>query len=373
MTGKKPREFTIIVKPTTRCNLQCSYCYVDPDEELMNMDEQTLQNLLFQSPSLVESNGKVRILWHGGEPLLVGLTFYRKALAIEKEVQEEYGVKIENSMQSNITLVDDDVARFIKEHNIHVGTSIDGPAHLHDITRKYPDGRGSFNKVMEGVENLKRNGVNFGAICVLNKTNKDHIREIYEFYKSIGLGLKLNPLILSKRVKANKESLGITSEDYLQALKELFNLWYYDPQPTIYVETIGHEIIEPILVGRCGLCSYGSTSCQEHFVSVYPNGDVYPCGRFGGKDEFLFGNINNTDFSTILKSEKRKPFLERTERLEECKSCSVKSLCNGGCPHNAYEEFGTVLARDPYCSARRGIINYVKEKIKPDLEIARVK
>jgi len=170
-----------------------------------------------------------------------------------------------------------------------------------------------------------------------------------------------------------KENLGITAKDYLQALKELFNLWYYDPKPTIFVDTIGHEIIESILTGRCGVCSYGVTSCQEHFISVYPNGDVYPCGRFGEKEEFLYGNINKDDFNTILKSEKRKLFLERAERLEECKSCPEKKLCNGGCPHNAYEEFGTIFERDPYCVSRKEILKYVREKIKPDLEIARVR
>jgi uncharacterized protein len=371
MLNETRRNFTVITKPTTRCNLSCSYCYVDPDEELMDMDYRTLQNFIFSLPDLVERGSKANILWHGGEPLLMKKDFYKTALKMEDEVQKRTGIIIENSMQSNATLVDWEMAKFLHYNNINVGTSLDGPEHIHNRTRKYANGRGSFKEVARGLDNLIRVGANPGAICVLNKNNKDSIPEIYRFYKAINIDLKLNPLINSKRVHDNSKILGITPTDYLAATEQLFKLWYNDPKPTIRVN-LGNEVIEPILTERSGLCCYDQVSCQESFFSVDPNGDVYPCGRFGEKDQFLYGNINKDSMQAILGSEKRKPFLERKEKLDGCKSCSEVKICNGGCPHNAFMEYGTIDAKDPYCTSRIGIVSYVRDIIMKDLEKARV-
>lgn len=364
-------RFTIITKPTTRCNLSCDYCYAEPDEEQMTMNEKTLQNFLFQTPSLIRQNEKIEILWHGGEPLLMGIDFFKKAVKIESEIEEDYNIGFDNTMQSNLTLLDSNTAKFLKENGFHVGTSIDGPEYLHNIARKYPNGKGSFEDVMKGVMNLRKEGERIGAICVLNRTNKDNIKEIYQFFKSIKMGFKLNPLINSDRVKDKTGVLGITSEDYFNSLIELFQIWYFDANSSISVDTLSKEIMEPILTGHSCPCSYSEHSCQEDFFSIDPDGNIYPCGRFGEKAEFLYGNVNRTDLKEIMKSGKRKMFLDRFKKLDDCRSCPEVKLCNGGCPHNAYMEYGTINRKDPYCSSRKESIRYIREVIKRELEKAK--
>lgn len=362
----QPRRFTIIVKPTTACNLACSYCYVDPDEEKLSMNEKTLTSLISKTPNLVTRGGEVRIIWHGGEPMLMGVQFYKKALELEESVQKQDGITITNSMQSNLTLVDEEFARFLGENEFRVGTSIDGPRELHNKTRAKPRGAGSFDDVLKGLDIMKRYQNCIGAICVLTKYNRDHVEEIYNLFKALGMGFKLNPLINSARVR-RRTDLGISATDYFNALRQLFDIWYNDTNPAIHVNTLGDEVIESLLAGYDNLCCYGERDCQEKFFSIYPNGDVHPCGRFGDSDLFNYGNINWSEMRDIMGSEKRAVFLRRRETLNECKACPETSICHGGCPHNAYEQYGTINAKDPYCSSRKSILNYVRRRIEKDL------
>jgi uncharacterized protein len=200
LKGVMNRSITAIVKPTHECNLACKYCYVEDQAEKGRMDQQTLERMTQQLVTLpgIES---VNIIWHGGEPLLMGLEFYKEAISIQNALKGQ--VNIQNSMQSNSTLINEKILDYFEKVGMRIGTSLDGPEEIHNLTRVYPDGRGSFKEVWEGIQltgersrrkrcyQKERGGYigGLGAITILTRKNIDQLEEVYDFFKSNKLSI----------------------------------------------------------------------------------------------------------------------------------------------------------------------------------------
>jgi uncharacterized protein len=363
MVDKKRNKLSIIAKPTHDCNLACSYCYMDPNAEKGTMDGNTLENMVRKS---MEIHKKVSFVWHGGEPLLMPLDFYRRAV----EIQREYpNTQAQNGFQSNGTLVTDDVLDFCQAYDFDIGFSLDGPQQLNDLTRTDGDGKSVFKKVLEASKKAKARKLGGGVIVVLSKLNINRLDDIYDFARSEGINLKLNPLIKSGRALCRYQDIGIGPAEYGQRMVELFDRWFEDGSD-VHLDPF-EELLGNMLTGIPWGCNYSET-CQRSFISVGPTGSIYPCGRFDGVEGFYLGDINSDDLATVLDSETRRHLATRAERIEECKPCDYRQICNSGCMHNAYMAGGRIDSRDYYCASYRLLFSHIEKKLTDELKKAEV-
>lgn len=357
----------VIAKPTHECNFKCKYCYIPSETiEKGHMNDETLRSL---TEGLFSNFDKIKIIWHGGEPTLMGLDFYEKV----KDIQAEYDSKrFSNRIQTNAgKTLTEELIDFFKSEKINISFSLDGPKHLHNLTRVYHNNKGTFDDVIRSVNLMKRKEMRTGAICILNRYNIDNTDEIYNFFKKRQINLKVNPLIQIGRAK-NNANLSITPQEYANAMTRFFDRWLFDKDPKIMVDPFQGDI-----KGFLSNTPYGCNSsgdCAERFLGIDPSGDVYPCGRFSGEEEFRYGNVNKTPLKKILESEKRKKLIKRKEIMTgiggECNPCNWRDLCNSGCMHNAYINNGTVYSRDLYCESTKILYNHIAKTIDSQLMLA---
>ncbi len=355
-----------ITKPTHDCNLACRYCYVDENAESGTMDSRTLETSISK---IVEFNGKdanSHFLWHGGEPLLLGVDFFKEVVDIQKRFPE---YNITNAIQSNGTLLTEDMADFCREYGFHIGLSLDGPQQMHDSARPYKNGEGSYHDVMRAVKLASDRKIGGGAISILTKENIDHLEEVYQFFRDNRIHVKINPLIRSGNAIENYEDLSIKPREYGHAMNKLFDMWFYEPEHKIDIDPFD-QIIGNIITGVPFGCDY--SDCQKSFVSIGPQGDVYPCGRFDGIPEFHLGNINEDDLHEMLESSIRQQIIRRADEIKSCQPCDYKKMCNSGCVHNAYMVRGNIMDRDYYCVGYKMMFRHFIDVLHKELKKAEV-
>ena len=364
MSQEPKKRISIIAKPTHDCNLACTYCYVDPTLERGNMNETTLWNMTSKS---LQSYDRVDFIWHGGEPFLVPLEFYAKAVEFQKM---HTGKQVTNGFQTNGTLVTDGVLDFCERYDFKIGISLDGPETINNRARMFPNGQGAFEQTISAIRKVKQRNLGNGIIVVVSKLNVDRCVNIYEFAKAEGLNLKLNPLIRSVRALQIYDEIGLEPREYGRAMVDLFDRWFYDV-PTIGIDTF-EELMGNLLTGVPFGCNY-SQSCQNSFISVGTQGDIYPCTRFDGIHEFKLGNINTDDLNKVLESEKRQWLRDRTLRIKECLPCDYRQICNSGCMHGAYMQTGDIDKRDYYCVGYKMLFSHIRKRVEAELAKAEVK
>ena len=364
MSQHPKKRISVIVKPTHDCNLACTYCYVDPNAEIGRMSEPTLWNM---TSKVLEIHDSVRFIWHGGEPLLMPLSFYERAVEFQ---QKHHDGQVENGFQTNGTLVTDDVLDFCERYGFDIGFSLDGPREMNDRTRHTRTGESVFDRILGAIHKAKQRKQGGGTIVVVNKLNKSGLGGIYEFAKSEGINLKLNPLIKAGRTLSMYGDLGLGPQEYGSAMIDLFDVWFYD-KPAIKLDPFD-DMIASLLTNKAFGCNY-SESCQSSFISIGPQGDIYPCGRFDGNGEFYLGNINTDDLTEVLTSERREWLRRRIERVEECQPCEYRQICNSGCMHNAYMQTGNIDTRDYYCASYKILFSHIQKRVEAELAKAEVR
>lgn len=336
------------------------------------MSSVTLHNVMTQAAD-VGKGKQITFIWHGGEPLLVGLQFFREVASIS-HVLRNNGHHIKNVIQTNGTLVTNELLDFIvEEHDFRLGLSLDGPAHINDVSRPKARGYGSFGEIMSAVTKIRerdaREGtdcIGGGVICVIGKHNIGRLEEIYSFFKSRQISVKLNPLFVSGRAT---DALSVTPDEYAEAMCRFFDIWVNDDDDSIRVDPF-ESIISSLISGAPRSC-VSSRACTKTFVSIGPLGDVYPCGRFDGVRKFHLGNVNSPDgLRNALVSSAYLQLDSRPERLgNTCIECPYLAICNGGCMHNAYIQ-GDVMAKDPFCGFYKKLYGHILSKVNAVLEQA---
>lgn len=356
MTRKK--RISVIIKPTHDCNLRCRYCYVDKGAENGRMTEQLVEESIRKVSDFAEDS---HWIWHGGEPLLMGVDFYSVVQDVQRFYAQRKGKGFSNGIQTNGTLVDTQILDFItRSRDFHVGMSMDGPPELHNATRVYPDGRGSFEDVFRGVQKTRsRRRAGGGVICVVSAGNIDHPQELYDFFKHHNINVKFNPLIKSGRAEENLTALGITPREYGEFLMRLWDIYNEDcareGRVTIDIDPF-LDVIGNIATGKPIGCNY-SSSCRDSFISIGPQGDIYPCGRFDGIKEFWMGNVTTHTVEEAVNSEVSRTLRTRgLENVAGCTNCDNGKICNSGCMHNAYCA-GDVMGKDPYCASYKTLFS----------------
>ncbi len=346
------KKVEVILKVTDACNLRCKYCYngeAHHTGEHLSLERfDKLLNLLLTGYNLIH------IIWHGGEPLSVGLDYFKQAMDIERKVHIQSGVVIENSVQTNGTLINGEWIRFFKENGFKVGISFDGADN-----ERYRQGT---DKVLRAMKLLRRAGLAFGCNAVVADNEYD-LKANYTFFKSLGVSFDFSRVLYEGGAK-NMPSLDTVA--YAKALCELFDEWIYDADG-VGIRTFG-LYLNLASGGKYRICS--CCSCHMKYISVSPSGTLYNCGR-DSLGAYPFGSVDDFErVEDIFASEGAIALISGSvKRREKCKSsCEYFPLCAGGCADIAILEGGLDRIPTDYCYLFKTVYSHVASVFKSLME-----
>ncbi len=361
-----PRAFHVMSKPTGAiCNLDCEYCFFLSKEELypgsgFRMDAKVHEAYVSQLLDAHRGVEEVVVAFQGGEPTMMGLDFFRRTLELEGRYAAPRQ-RILNTVQTNATLIDDEWAEFFREHAFLVGVSIDGPREMHDAYRVDKGGKPTFDRVLRGLEALKRHQVDWNALTTVNAANGDHGREVYRFLRDdlgarfvqlIPIVERVTPEILTlaesgwgdrpgQRPLYRQEGNLVThrtvgAEQYGRFLIDVFEEWARHDVGDVFVSMFDTALAHWMGMHQVGLCVHART-CGDA-VALEHNGDVYSCDHYV-EPNHLLGNITGgRTLLQLVESPQQRAF--GTAKLQAlpayCGSCDVRFACNGGCPKDRF-------------------------------------
>jgi len=326
------QPFTLLIKPSgSDCNIDCKYCFYKaraPEfgQGRQRMSDEVLERLVRDYMEL--EFPVVGFAWQGGEPTLMGVEFFRKAV----ELQKKYGSgeqQVSNTLQTNGILLDDKWCQFFGEDKFLLGISIDGPKEFHDYYRVDRSGAGTFDRVMRGIENCKRYKVEFSALVLLNNKNVEHPDKLFDFLVENDLTfIQFIPCVERDPATDKVADFSITAKQYGEFLCRLFDLWYdYGPEKLNIREF--DSLVTYYVMGNHTICTY-SKQCAG-FVVIEHTGDAFCC-EFFVEPKWRLGNISETPLKTLAVSSKKRAFARSKENLcNKCLVCRYLDICRGGC------------------------------------------
>jgi len=375
------QSFHIMTKPRgALCNLNCVYCYFLKKEALYPrsdffMSDELLENFTRQYIQ-AQQVPQVTFAWQGGEPTLMGLDFYKKAVNYQKQYVPD-GVEILNTLQTNGTLLDDSWCEFLKEHHFLIGISIDGPSELHDVYRKDKGGAPTLHKVLAGLQYLKKHEVDFNILTCVHAANQYDPLSVYRFLRDELEAQFIQFIPIVERDHKRGEQRGnkitdrsVSSKKYGDFLITIFDEWVRKDVGEVFVQifdvTLGKWLGHPV-----GLCVFDETCGLA--LALEHNGDLYSCDHFV-EPRFRVGNINTSDLYELVTSHKQQQFgLNKRKALPRyCLDCEVRFVCNGGCPknrilHTPTGEYGL----NYLCQGYRAFFNHIDKPMKRMADLIR--
>ena len=347
--------YVMTKRVSSMCNLSCRYCYYLEKANLyrnedkagrFTMSEDLLERFI---RDYIESQTMPQVLfsWHGGEALMRPLSFYKRVVELQKRYAR--GVQIDNSIQTNGTLLTDEWCEFFRENGWLVGVSIDGPQEFHDEYRRNKMGQPSFRKVMQGINLLNKHGVEWNALAVVNDFNADYPLDFYNFFKEIDCRyIQFTPIVerlyphkdgrhLASPMDNGKVSLAdfsVSPEQWGEFLVTLFDEWVKEDVGKYFIQLFDATLAN--WVGQQpGVCTMART-CGHAGVMEY-NGDVYSCDHFVFP-EYKLGNIRTHTLVEMMYGERQQQFgMDKYAKLPaQCKNCEFLFACNGECPKNRF-------------------------------------
>jgi uncharacterized protein len=344
-----PPRFHVLGKPAGAiCNLDCSYCFF-LDKELLypgsrfRMTDEVLENHIRQ---LIEAHrtNEVTVAWQGGEPTIMGVDFYRRAIGYQ-EKHKKPGMTFENTLQTNGTLLDDEWCEFFKQNNYLIGLSLDGPRELHDANRVDKAGRPTFDKVMRGLRLLQKHGIDFNILTTVNRVNGDHPLDVYRFLRDdVGTNwMQFIPVV--ERVNADGRTLyqegtrvsehSVGAEQFGEFLIGVFDEWVRRDVGKVFVQTFEASARTWVGLPGSGMCVFDETC--GYGLALEHNGDLYSCDHFV-EPKYLLGNLQSDNMIDLIGSDFQKKFgSDKRDTLPKyCLECDVRFACHGECPKNRF-------------------------------------
>jgi len=347
----------VLIEPTANCNMSCEYCFKGKKKETV-LPFDRLKEVIKQVLSYIGKRDLAcEFIWHGGEPTLMGYTYLNEAIDFIENAKGKSTITY--SLQTNGTLLSDDLLDLFSEYDFYLGISLDSTTPIyHEKMRPMANGEPSHPIIVNGIERAKAKGVDVGVLMALSEENASNAKDMFEFCQLRGVGLGLNPV--SADSHSTHSAIELSPETYLKVCIDLFDLWINQSNTPIRFNP-AFGIIETLLRKPNGISK--ERNCQMSYVSIGPDGDIYPCNRFYGIDYYNFGNISS-GFEKAMNSDVRNKLLKRkTSIIEKCRNCSISEYCNGGCMHHAASHFGTVFAPDHLCIVYRGLVKHAIYKL----------
>lgn len=366
------RDFPVMVKVVgPACNLDCDYCYYVEKEALYpgmrrdswRMTPRTLE-LVVRDTIASQLGDKVTFIWHGGEPTLAGLDFFKEAVRLQRLYGE--GKTVENVLQTNGTLIDERWAAFLAEENFLCGLSVDGPEFLHDAHRRYADGRGTWRRVAECARLFRRYGVEFNTMTTVNATNARHPLAVYEAMRELGSRFMQFIPIVERVADDEREVFSLVTPKYERSasvllesvearewgnfLCRVFDVWVRRDVGVCYVNIFDNTLAG--YVGEPQLCSMNARCTCSPAVEF--NGDVYLCDHLV-YPEYRLGNVLERSLAEMVKDDRQLAFEAEKEMSlsEKCRKCEFLRLCGGDCPKNRYAWDGEGVPLSSLCEGFR--------------------
>lgn len=358
LTG--PVSFNIMLKPAgSLCNLDCHYCYYLDKADLYGGREPRMTEAMLETVvrEYIAANDVPEVLfnWHGGEPLVLGLDFYRKALEFQRKYAD--GKAVRNTLQTNGTLLTREWADFFRDNGFLLGISLDGPQDIHDKFRKDKGGVPTFDRVMRGLRLLRDRGVEFNTMSTVNKASEGRGLEVYQFLKAVGSRyMQFMPVVehvkypadASGKIRRNARPYivdpategaqlagwSVSALAFGKFMCDIFDEWVRNDVGTYYV-----NLFDATLANWCGLrpgtCAYDRT-CGGNSV-IEHNGDLYPCDHFV-YPQYLLGNIRDRSIREMMESPQQARFgIDKRNALPtKCFRCKYLTICNGECPKHRF-------------------------------------
>ena len=347
----RPTAFTTMIKPVgSLCNLDCDYCYYLGKADLYGgrqpkMSDELLERYISQYIEAVQVP-TVTFCWHGGEPLLAGIDFYEKAVALQNRYRGNK--QIENSLQTNGLLINPDWCDFFRQNNFLIGLSLDGPKEIHDAYRHDRGGQPTFDRVMRGLEMMATSGVEYNTLSTINDRCAGQGKRVYQFMRSISKYMQFLPVVEhtlttpSGRAAivppgtegAKAAPWSITPKAFGKFMCDVFDEWVIGDVGERFVQLFDITLaqwygVQPSLCAFCPTCGDG--------LVVEHNGDVYMCDHFV-YPEYKLGNIGTEHLSDL----QRKPELfrfgieKRNSLPSDCRKCEYLFACRGECPKHRF-------------------------------------
>lgn len=369
-----PAAFHVMLKPRGAiCNLDCKYCYFLSKEMMYPGSRFRMADELLESYTrqYIEAQRvpEVTFAWQGGEPTLMGLDFFKRAVELQQQYRKP-GMRIHNAFQTNGVLLDDAWCRFFHQHNFLIGLSVDGPKHLHDAYRVDKGGRPTFDRVMAGLALLKKHRVEFNILTTVHAANVEHGVEVYrclrdeigtQFMQFIPIVERANETGYQEGDQVTERSL--TGEQYGRFLISIFDEWVRRDVGRVFVQIF--DVALAAWTGeRPGLCIFEETCGLA--LAMEHNGDLFACDHFV-EPNYRLGNIQEIPLLDMVASAEQRQFgLDKRDKLPRyCRECEVRFVCNGGCPkdrfiHTPDGEVGL----NYLCTGYRAFFNHIDQPMR---------
>ena len=356
---------TLIFKETEACNSNCVYCDVIARKKPRTISLERLEKVFVYINEYLEKYPQEHfsIVWHGGEPCIVGVDFYSKVLEIQDKHCLNTKDRIEHDIQTNLTLINEDlIAVFEKLGISRVGTSYEpykgirgfGPHRDSDAYNK---------QFFRGIEMIERHGWGWGFIYVVTRSVLDKPLEIFHLLTNFKVkgGFQLHPVYSYKN--EDKNHVGITAKEFADFLGEIFKEWWPNRERYPYVEPFFSYVNH---YGKGGpVCCSESGNCAYSHIYIGPDGSYSHCGRSSDWDVFDVGNVDNMTIVEAFHHPYRKDMEKRNSWLLEndCKGCEYFKICHGGCPLDGWNVKDTIFAKTEWCISRKYFLKHFFEPL----------
>jgi uncharacterized protein len=357
---------TLILKATERCNSNCYYCDVVAKQGRGDsMSLEVLEQVYIRTNEYLERNAAehVELVWHGGEPLLLGPGFYRRAFELQQELCCRTQSRIHHSVQTNLTCFTEAFVEVFRLLGIRsVGTSYDPEPHMRGPGRERDTD--AYNRMfLRAVALLERQGFGWGVIYVVTRRSLERPADVFYFLTNLRLsgGVNLNPVLIYDEARRD---VAVTPEEFVEFLGAIFPLWWRHRARYPDIEPF-KSLVTNIVDGGTSLACVDSGSCTYQHVNIAPNGDASQCGRSHDWGLLQYGNVRDRSLDDILHDRQRDQLRERITVIanSDCAGCRMWELCHGGCPLDAWSKHGDFAHKSEWCEARRGFIEKYFEPI----------
>lgn len=333
------QNVAVIAKPVgSRCNMNCSYCYYLEKSQYSSHEQQTvmapdlLEELIKQT---IEANSGpvVSFVWHGGEPTLAGLDFYRQVVALERKYLPR-GWQVWNNLQTNGLLLDDEWCRFLRDNHFDVGLSIDGNKMIHDKNRRDRGGEATYNRVKRAAKKLRSYGIQPDLLCTVNADTLTDPLGVYRALRDLDTGwIQFIPVVVVQE-DGSIDPISVTPEGYGTFLCAVFDEWIRNDLGKLDVQRFA-ETSRVWAGGSAGVCTMAPV-CGNVLVAE-EDGSIYACDHFVDP-EHRRGNLREHRLADVAGSAEQQNFgrSKKESLTAECRECPWLSCCSGGCPKDRF-------------------------------------